>query len=312
MNNAGLSMSILVHNRNRADCLARCLDSILAQTARPLEVVILDAESRDASPSVIAERLPAFEAAGITVVSETCAPAGVPASRNLAASRASGDLLLFVDNDAILAGPDTATTLQTLFARQPDLALAGCRIRKGDTDAEDAACWVYRRNLDRWKAIPFDTFTFAGAGFCVRAAAYHNCGGFWEVIAYSREEEALALRLIDAGWRVAYRPEAEVRHYPDPRGRRQLIDRRTVELKNGMLIYWHAYPWPAGYLFGLLRVVTMTIRVWRRQEGPLRTLWAGWPAARHCWREQELRREPVSWRTLFRVLALHRTRGGGT
>jgi len=302
------AISVLIHNRNRSDCLARCLDSIAAQSARPLEVVILDAESTDDSPAVLADYTARFAVKGIDVVAESCAPSGVPASRNLAASLASGDLLFFMDNDATLGEPDTLAWLQQCFEDHDDLGLAACQILAGDEDREDPFCWVYRRPVASWRNQPFDTFTFAGAGFCVRASAYNGCGGFWEVIDYSREEEALALRLMDGGWRVTYRPEVIVRHYPDPRGRRNLIERRAVELKNGVLIYWHAYPWGLGMLFSVLRVLSMTLRAVIRREGSLAVLLSGWPTARACWREAGLRREPVSWRTILKLIRLHLSR----
>ena len=47
-------VSVLIHNRNRADCLDRCLESVALQDARPLEVVVLDAQSTDDSPAVLA------------------------------------------------------------------------------------------------------------------------------------------------------------------------------------------------------------------------------------------------------------------
>ena len=304
-----MRVSILVHNRNRGDCLERCLASIAIQEARPLEVVLLDAESTDDSAAIIARQTTALEAAGIDVVFQSCAPAGVPHSRNLAASLATGELLFFMDNDATLVGPDVAETLRQFFARDSALGLVGCQIRAGDQDKADPFCWVYRRPVEGWFHQPFETFTFAGAGFCARAEAYHACGGFWEVIEYSREEEALALRLLDQKWRVSYRPEAAVRHYPDPRGRRNTIERRVVELKNGVLIYWHAYPRGAGLVFSLLRVASMALRTALRREGSIGTLLTGWTAARQCWRAQNLHPEPVRWRTFFHLLALHFSKG---
>lgn len=302
-------VSILVHNRNRGDCLARCLESIATQRARPLEVVLLDAESTDDSPAIIARQTKALEALGIDVVFQSCAPAGVPRSRNLAASLATGSLLFFMDNDATLVGSDVVEELRQGFSQEPALGLVGCQIRAGDEDGPDPFCWVYRRPVSPWFNKPFDTFTFAGAGFCIRAKAYHACGGFWEVIEYAREEEALALRLLDQGWRVRYLPSAAVRHYPDPRGRRNPIERRVVELKNGVLIYWHSYPRGAGLLFSLLRVVSMSFRTVLRREGSIVTLLSGWHAARQCWREQQLRAEPVRWGTFFRLLNLHIPKG---
>jgi glycosyltransferase involved in cell wall biosynthesis len=303
------TLSVLIHNRNRADCLARCLESICRQDIRPLEVVILDAQSTDNSEEVLKEHLAKLEASGITVHMESCAPAGVPASRNLAASRASGDLLFFMDNDAALDDPTALTWLREYFHQNQDVGLTGLQILAGDRNELDPFCWVYRRGTETWRDRAFDTFTFAGAGFCARGTPYHACGGFWEVIDYAREEEALALRMIDRGWRVSYRPEIAVRHYPDPRGRRELIERRAVELKNGALIYWHAYPAGFGLVMSLLRAASMSCRAVLRREGSPATLLRGWMAGRRIWRDLDLQRDPVSWRTILELAKLHRSTG---
>ena len=101
-------MSVLVHNLNRARSLEICLASIAAQTHRPLELVLLDAGSEDDSHSVISRARATMEGVGIRTRLIRCEKLGVGASRNLAARHARGDLLCFLDNDALFQRPPGA------------------------------------------------------------------------------------------------------------------------------------------------------------------------------------------------------------
>jgi GT2 family glycosyltransferase len=239
-----LKVSILIHNLNRASALERCLLSIAEQEFRPLEVILLDAGSTDNSLVVI-ERLSArFAQLHIDFRSVSCPPMGVAASRNFAARFASGDLLCVIDNDACFVGASCIERMVKGFESSPRLAVLSFRVLRGDTQEFDPFSWVFRRNTNHWSHRTFRTFTFAGAGCCLRTSAFREVGGFWEQLKYSREEEDLALALIDRDWQLEYSPEIVIRHYFDSRGRSSIFERRRIELRNGILVLWRRFPWP--------------------------------------------------------------------
>ena len=298
------TVSVIVHNLNRADILERCLASVTAQEVRPLEVVIADAGSTDDSLLVIERASTAMRAAGIRVQRLDCRPAGVAASRNLASRRANGDLLCFMDNDAVVEPVSALATLRSLFDRQPDLGIVAFKILSGDSQTLDPFAWVFRRSTV-WATRSFRTFTFAGAGFCVRREAFWEAGGFWEQLTYSREEEDLALALLDRGWRVLYSPSVIVRHYFDPRGRMDIARRRSVELRNGLLVLWRRFPIALAVPLLLGRILTMSLRTLvREKRSPAALLGAVREAARE-WRGASLRRAPISLRCVCRYALLH-------
>jgi glycosyltransferase involved in cell wall biosynthesis len=88
-------VSVLVPALNVAGLLPRCLDSLLAQTHRPLEIIVVDDGSTDDSAAVLsgyAERYPEVRA-----ISQ--AHRGVGPARNAALSLAKGDYVAMVDAD---------------------------------------------------------------------------------------------------------------------------------------------------------------------------------------------------------------------
>lgn len=298
------TVSVIVHNLNRADILERCLASVNAQGVRPLEVVIADAGSTDGSLVVIERASAALCAAGIQVQRVDCRPAGVAASRNLAARQATGDLLCFMDNDAVVEPVAALVELRALFHRQPDLGIVAFKILSGDSQALDPFAWVFRRST-AWATRSFRTFTFAGAGFCVRREAFWEAGGFWEQLTYSREEEDLALALLDRGWSVLYFPSVIVRHYFDPRGRMDTARRRSMELRNGLLVLWRRFPIALAVPLLLGRILTMSLRTLLREKRSPATLMGAVREAADEWRTASLRRAPISLRSACRYALLH-------
>jgi GT2 family glycosyltransferase len=300
-----MKASVLIHNLNRASILEHCLASVAEQTYRPLEVILLDAGSTDESLSVIDRNSRFMLKKGIEVKYINCSPMGVAASRNYAARQASGELFCVIDNDATFASFDCVERIAKQFRSNSRLAIVSTRIVNGDSDDIDAFTWVYRRSKKVWSDRQFKTFTFTGGGFCVRAKAFWEVGGFWDHLKYSREEEELSLALVDKGWELVYFPEVVVRHYSDPRGRSDIIQRRYVELRNGLLILWRRLPLPLAIMAISARICTMSLKMMLRDKIVPTELMRAVVEAKREWRESNLKRIPVSYSTICKYVSLH-------
>ena len=107
-------VSVVIVARNYGRFLSECLHSILSQTVKPAEIVYADDGSEDDSVR-IAE---GFQQQGVTILQFP--HLGVVESRNRAVSETTGDFLLHVDGDNILA-PD-------FIERQIKSLSTGCRL----------------------------------------------------------------------------------------------------------------------------------------------------------------------------------------
>ena len=106
-----MKFSVLVPVYNVEKYLARCLDSILAQTYRDLEIICVNDGSTDNSRNVL-DKL-SCEDARIRVIHQK--NAGASAARNTGINVATGDLITFVDSDDAIE-PDMYETLLPYFA----------------------------------------------------------------------------------------------------------------------------------------------------------------------------------------------------
>ena len=305
-------ISVLIHNKNRRDKLDICLRSVAACTYRPLEVVILDAHSTDGSVDLIKDWTTRLTRSGLSVVFRDCDDAGVPVSRNIAARFASGDILLFIDNDAEFTTPSALSQLSKLFEGQPDLGIISFRVLLRDSNEIDPFNWVYRRNARQWNNRPFEAVCFSGAACAIRAEVYRKFGGFWEALSYSREEEELSIACIAGGWRIRYEPAPAFRHWPSHRDSSGVARRRAMELENGLLVLWRRFPVPIAMAMMTVRWLTMS---WRalRMEHCFRPLVGATASAVTRIAGGSFERKPIGWWNSIRYWLRHipdRSRSG--
>ncbi len=116
-----MKISVIIPCYNGDQYLAQSIGSALDQSREPHEIIVVDDGSTDASLAV-AERFAAENGSCVRVLSERSGQAA--RTRNLGAAAASGDALLFLDADDVIA-PRTLESLAEALVRQPD-SIAVC------------------------------------------------------------------------------------------------------------------------------------------------------------------------------------------
>lgn len=108
------TVSVIIPNHNYEKTLRACLESVYAQTLRPLDVVVVDDASTDRSRD-IARAFPC-------VLVARPDNGGVSAARNLGVAASAGQVLFFLDSDIALA-PDAIENAVDLLMDDPE---TGC------------------------------------------------------------------------------------------------------------------------------------------------------------------------------------------
>ena len=155
-------VSVIVPVFNGEAFLREAIESALAQTHPPLEIVVCDDGSTDATPR-IARSLP--------VVYLRQENAGVSAARNAAIERATGDLLALLDADDIWFPDKLAVQIEALAGDTSAFAICHFRFlltspgppppwfQRGDPEAPEPgffapSCWLLPRRA--WERVgPF-------------------------------------------------------------------------------------------------------------------------------------------------------------
>jgi glycosyltransferase involved in cell wall biosynthesis len=174
-------VSVVIPNYNYAKTLRACLDSVFAQTLRPLEVILVDDASTDDSADIAL-------ATGATVLRQD-RNRGVSAARNTGAAAASGDILFFLDSDVALA-PDAISAAVAVLAAHPD---CGCVYGVYDKHPliDDGPIERYR-TLHLHHALTRATGETSSAVFALAAvprAVFTELGGFDEQLRAAEDDD---------------------------------------------------------------------------------------------------------------------------
>jgi glycosyltransferase involved in cell wall biosynthesis len=232
-----LTVSIAICTRERPDDLARCLESLRCLTEQPLEILVIDnAPDSDRTRQVVDR----FEG-----VSYICEPRrGLSAARNTALASARGEIVAFIDDDAV-AHPAWLTRIREPFSDPAVLVATGLVL---PAELETRAQMIfeetfqffhqgYRRRLFdsayfaslRRKGVPVWDIG-AGANMAIRRDAYKLGHRFDTrlgpgVFGGCGEDSEFWYGVLARGWSCAYSPAACVYHYHrrDLRALRKLV-----------------------------------------------------------------------------------------
>lgn len=119
--------SIVIPVYNRAPVLPRVLDSVAAQTWRPLHLVLVDNASTDASARVMREWAAAHACADLEISLLTEYAHGAAAARNRGLREVRSSYMLFFDSDDALA-PEAVSRYMAVFQSDSsvDIVCADC------------------------------------------------------------------------------------------------------------------------------------------------------------------------------------------
>ena len=217
-------IAILIPTKDRADLLARCLESITALTDYPdFEIVVIDNDSEQPETARYFKNLPPRAR-----VLRYPGPFNFSALNNFAVRQTSAPWLLFLNNDTEILHADWLTNMAE-HAQRPEVGAVGAKLLFPDGTVQHAGVVLAEKNLatHAFLGAPGDSFENGGqlqmarnysavtaACLLMRREVFGQVGGFDEkALAVAYNDVDLCLRLRAAGFQIVYTPFAQVRHH---------------------------------------------------------------------------------------------------
>jgi GT2 family glycosyltransferase len=212
-------VSAIVVNWNGARDLERGLPSLVAQSYRPLEIVVMDNASSDDSAEVV-RRFPAVRWVPLD------RNLGLAPAMNRGSKLAMGQLLLFLNND-MRVDQDFVGRLVGELVRAPDIfCVDGMQYDWEGREVIHAATFVAvkdggERTLKVFSgfyinqqrlSVATDVFTASAANMMVKRDMFATLGGFDERILFGYEDVDICWRARVRGWRTVFVPSAIAWH----------------------------------------------------------------------------------------------------
>ena len=117
-------MTIVIPYYNRASYLQRTLDSVAAQTLRPLRVVLVDNGSTDNSAEIVRQWRDEHQTADFQVTVAKESRHGAPAARNAGLALVETPYVMFFDSDDIML-PEHCADMARAIALSPEADIVG-------------------------------------------------------------------------------------------------------------------------------------------------------------------------------------------
>ncbi len=215
-----MNISLIIPAYEKVIDVLQCLNSLQASATPPIECVIQD----DASPSIdLRSVIPPYAAS----VARNEVNRGFAGNCNAGAARATGDILIFCNQDILAHATLSQGWDKVIRAAFEDASVGIVAPRLLFPDGKiqsaggqiDARLQPYHRclgysNLDYWEVnTPEEVTWVTGAFLAIRRDIFRQVGGFDEAYSPSYFEDVdICLRVREAGFKVFYEPRVSFIH----------------------------------------------------------------------------------------------------
>lgn len=211
MEKTKIDVSIIIPARNEERNIGACFDAILKQeTGFKLEIIVIDSGSNDRTIEII-KRYP-----GIDLITIEPGEFGHGKTRNLGAGRAQGDIIVFLNADAIPVDSNWLNPLAHHFRDKKDKKIAGVYSRQ----IPKTGCHLYmardiRRSMPAGGHVKSEYGKFDFMIFSTVSCAVSR--EIWKKIPFEdtieiAEDQDWAKRVLQNGYHIIYEPGSMVYH----------------------------------------------------------------------------------------------------
>ncbi len=200
-------VSVIICTYNRLNHLKNCLDSMLDQTYDKFEVIIVNGPSTDGTKNLI--NLYPFRSIQQTK------KGGLSEARNLGLREAKGEIVAFIDDDAI--ADKNWVKSHAMKYKDENVGGVGGTIKLKNGKIEE-----YKNKVNRFGDLGIEKNiansghewfnTTCGCNTSFRKKTLEEIGGFDEYYTYWFDETDVCVRVAKAGYKIEFEVDAVVQH----------------------------------------------------------------------------------------------------
>ena len=208
-----LDVSVLICTRDRSALLEGCLESVLACSPSPAEVVVVDQSQAQATRLAVGRR----QGAVVPVRYVRGIGTGLSRAKNQGIADCAAAVVAFTDDDCLvdskwveaLSGPIVTGRAEAVVGRTlPEKGVGG--LEETSSVYAPEGCPVFSRRTHPWRVG-------GGANFAAARDVLRRSGPFDERFGpgaplESAEDMDMTHRILRSGERIVYAPDAVVRH----------------------------------------------------------------------------------------------------
>ena len=147
---------------------------------------------------------------------------GVSRGRNFAINKSSGDILVFLDDDALFQNRDALAKVVQIFSENKDsreVGAASFKVFYQSTMELQQTAFPHKQFEQRKHLHHFETAYFVGCAHAIKKVVFEKTGFYPENFFYGMEEYDLSYRILDSGYGIVYDDRIVILHKESPTGR---------------------------------------------------------------------------------------------
>lgn len=205
MTNSDVLVSVVILNYRRREALVQALQSVREQSYSNREVVVADNNSGDDLVQFLADHFPEVRLVALT---ENAGCVG----RNRGIHAARGSLVVTIDNDLYFDSPFELQKVVNAFRECPEASCIAFKVLEATTGQLHVRDWCHPCSYADYADSEFETDFIPEGASAFRRDRFLETGGYFEPLWIGHEGWDLALRVLDRGGHIFYRPSIRVRH----------------------------------------------------------------------------------------------------
>ena len=223
--------TVMIVTKNRVDELRQAIRSAISQSG-PAEVLVIDDGSTDGTSAMVAAEFPAA-----TLVTHAQS-SGLVVRRNEGVEAARSNIVISIDDDAVLTSPGIVKKTVEAFDsdRIGAVAIPFANVKQGP-------------ELHQLAPDPSATYvadTFIGTAHALRRDVFLKLGGYRSGLFHQGEEADYCIRLLAAGYVVKLGSGDPIHHFESPRRDFRRMDHYGP--RNAILFSWQNVPLPSALM----------------------------------------------------------------
>jgi len=254
-----VSIVVLNWNGGAENCIA-AVKSALDQDYPYKEILFVDNASTDGSFEAVQRAYPAL------LYIQTGSNLGCPGGRNVGASAATVELVLFLENDGVWASNDVVSGIVNEFTQNPSIGALYTRVEGYQSRTPDPPIDNTVDNNES-KGLYLSS-SFRGGASAIRRELFNKIGQFPADFVRQYEERYVSLLIYQKGYQVAYWPEKVLLHKgSDYQGKSVTVIKYNCinELKAIKRTY-PSFVWP---IYFALKTLLWGFRLFRNKQSDL-------------------------------------------
>ena len=289
-----MHFSIVATVRNENETIAAFVESLLKQTRKPDEIIIVDGESTDGTREILQQ----YELKGLlSLISRPC---NIAQGRNIGIAAATGSHIAVTDAGCQVDAEWLDQIVQCFNADPaPDVVAGNFRFEAQASFEEAVVRATFQPNRDETQTARFYP---SSRSVAFTKKAWQTAGGYPEWL-YAAEDTLFNIRMRQLGLRFVFCRNAIVKWRP--RSTWRSLARQRINFSRGNARVGIG---TAGYLINLrihvLMAILLVLGVWFPPMIIAAVVLLGWHVRKHFWSQAVASTPSNDWRMRLRIITI--------